>query len=115
MQAQDRAHRIGQSREVRVLRLLTVNSIEEKILAAARYKLNVDEKVIQAGKFDQRSTGAERRQMLEQIIRAQSEDDDEDEVPDDETINQMIARSEEEFDLFQVHCLLFFVNLSLTC
>uniref|UniRef100_A0A2K6WAG2 Uncharacterized protein n=1 Tax=Onchocerca volvulus TaxID=6282 RepID=A0A2K6WAG2_ONCVO len=101
MQAQDRAHRIGQSREVRVLRLVTVNSIEEKILAAARYKLNVDEKVIQAGKFDQRSTGAERRQMLEQIIRAESEDDDEDEVPDDETINQMVARSEDEFDLFQ--------------
>lgn len=69
MQAQDRAHRIGQSREVRVLRLITVNSIEEKILAAARFKLNVDEKVIQAGKFDQRSTGAERRRMLEQIIR----------------------------------------------
>uniref|UniRef100_A0A0M3IKT2 Helicase C-terminal domain-containing protein n=1 Tax=Ascaris lumbricoides TaxID=6252 RepID=A0A0M3IKT2_ASCLU len=69
MQAQDRAHRIGQSRKVRVLRLVTVNSIEEKILAAARYKLNVDEKVIQAGKFDQRSTGAERRQILEQIIR----------------------------------------------
>ncbi|MCP9264780.1 ATP-dependent helicase brm [Dirofilaria immitis] len=88
MQAQDRAHRIGQSREVRVLRLVTVNSIEEKILAAARYKLNVDEKVIQAGKFDQRST-------------AESEDDDEDEVPDDETINQMVARSEDEFDLFQ--------------
>uniref|UniRef100_A0A915AZ97 Helicase C-terminal domain-containing protein n=1 Tax=Parascaris univalens TaxID=6257 RepID=A0A915AZ97_PARUN len=101
MQAQDRAHRIGQSREVRVLRLVTVNSIEEKILAAARYKLNVDEKVIQAGKFDQRSTGAERRQILEQIIRAESEDDEENEVPDDETINQMIARSEEEFDLFQ--------------
>jgi len=45
LQAQDRAHRIGQEKEVRVLRLMTVNSIEEKILAAARYKLNVDEKV----------------------------------------------------------------------
>ena len=45
MQAQDRAHRIGQTNEVRVLRLCTVNSVEEKILAAARYKLNVDEKV----------------------------------------------------------------------
>ena len=45
MQAQDRAHRIGQQNEVRVLRLCTVNSVEEKILAAARYKLNVDEKV----------------------------------------------------------------------
>ncbi len=45
IQAQDRAHRIGQKNEVRVLRLCTVNSVEEKILAAARYKLNVDEKV----------------------------------------------------------------------
>ena len=45
IQAQDRAHRIGQTKEVRVLRLCTVNSVEEKILAAARYKLNVDEKV----------------------------------------------------------------------
>ena len=32
-----------------MLRFMTVNSVEEKILAAARYKLNVDEKVIQAG------------------------------------------------------------------
>lgn len=45
MQAQDRAHRIGQRNEVRVLRLMTVNSVEERILAAARYKLNMDEKV----------------------------------------------------------------------
>ena len=45
LQAQDRAHRIGQKNEVRVLRLMTVNSVEEKILAAARYKLNMDEKV----------------------------------------------------------------------
>ena len=47
MQAQARAHRIGQRNEVRVLRLITANSIEERILAAARYKLNIDEKVIQ--------------------------------------------------------------------
>lgn len=31
LQAQDRAHRIGQQNEVRVLRLCTVNSVEEKI------------------------------------------------------------------------------------
>ncbi|CAL2040411.1 unnamed protein product [Caenorhabditis brenneri] len=101
MQAQDRAHRIGQKKEVRVLRLITANSVEEKILAAARYKLNIDEKVIQAGKFDQRSTGAERKQMLEDIIRADGEEEEEEEVPDDETVNQMVARSEEEFNVFQ--------------
>merc|ERR1712203_323308 len=33
LQAQDRAHRIGQQNEVRVLRLMTVNSVEERILA----------------------------------------------------------------------------------
>ncbi|GMS95686.1 hypothetical protein PENTCL1PPCAC_17861 [Pristionchus entomophagus] len=101
MQAQDRAHRIGQKKEVRVLRLITANSVEEKILAAARYKLNIDAQVIQAGKFDQRSTGAERRQMLEQIISAEGDDEEEDDLPDDEAINTLIARSEEEFNLFQ--------------
>uniref|UniRef100_A0A1I7WLX6 SnAC domain-containing protein n=1 Tax=Heterorhabditis bacteriophora TaxID=37862 RepID=A0A1I7WLX6_HETBA len=35
------------------------------------------------------------------MLRAESEDDEDDEVPDDETINQMIARSEEEFNQFQ--------------
>ena len=69
MQAQDRAHRIGQKNEVRVLRLMTVNTVEEKILAAARFKLNVDEKVIQAGMFDQKSTGSQRQQFLAAIIQ----------------------------------------------
>ena len=64
IQAQDRAHRIGQTREVRVLRLCTVNSVEEKILAAARYKLNMDEKVIQAGMFNQQSTGDKLLELL---------------------------------------------------
>ncbi len=76
LQAQDRAHRIGQKNEVRVLRLLTVNSVEEKILAAARYKLNVDEKVIQAGMFDQKSTGKERQQFLVAILENEAEVED---------------------------------------
>ena len=36
LQAQDRAHRIGQKNEVRVIRLMAVNSVEERILAAAK-------------------------------------------------------------------------------
>merc|ERR1719412_517326 len=103
LQAQDRAHRIGQRNEVRVLRLMTINSVEERILAAARFKLNMDEKVIKAGMFNNRSTGSERRQLLQSILRADDqEEEDEDETPDDEkVINQMIARSEEEFEKFQ--------------
>merc|ERR1712156_542520 len=76
-----------------------VNSVEERILAAARYKLNMDEKVIQAGMFNQRSTGSERQELLQAILR--EEEDDENEVPDDDLVNQMISRNEEEFELFQ--------------
>ncbi|KAG5862736.1 hypothetical protein JTB14_004548 [Gonioctena quinquepunctata] len=106
LQAQDRAHRIGQQNEVRVLRLMTVNSVEERILAAARYKLNMDEKVIQAGMFDQKSTGSERQQFLQHILHQDGDDEEyffqeENEVPDDETVNQMMARSQQEFELFQ--------------
>merc|ERR1711997_1370884 len=102
LQAQDRAHRIGQKNEVRVLRLMTVNSVEERILAAARYKLNMDEKVIQAGMFNQRSTGSERQELLQSILREEEGDEDEEnEVPEDEVVNQMLSRNEEEFELFQ--------------
>ncbi|XP_041956038.1 probable global transcription activator SNF2L2 isoform X4 [Alosa sapidissima] len=121
LQAQDRAHRIGQQNEVRVLRLCTVNSVEEKILAAAKYKLNVDQKVIQAGMFDQKSSSHERRAFLQAILEHEEQNEssstvaspsqlqnsgaftetlEEDEVPDDETLNQMIARIEDEFELF---------------
>uniref|UniRef100_A0A3B4F7Q1 SWI/SNF related, matrix associated, actin dependent regulator of chromatin, subfamily a, member 2 n=1 Tax=Pundamilia nyererei TaxID=303518 RepID=A0A3B4F7Q1_9CICH len=115
LQAQDRAHRIGQQNEVRVLRLCTVNSVEEKILAAAKYKLNVDQKVIQAGMFDQKSSGHERRVFLQAILEHEEQNEVGSyfhmllfasktntvyEVPDDETLNQMIARNEDEFELF---------------
>ncbi|CAJ0833861.1 5663_t:CDS:10 [Entrophospora sp. SA101] len=64
LQAQDRAHRIGQTREVQVLRLISQKSIEETILARAQYKLDIDGKVIQAGKFDNKSTAEEREAYL---------------------------------------------------
>ena len=40
------------------------------IVCDLRYKLNMDEKVIQAGMFDQKSTGTERRQFLQTILHA---------------------------------------------
>ncbi|KAF1744322.1 hypothetical protein MXB_74 [Myxobolus squamalis] len=102
LQAQDRAHRIGQKNEVRVLRLMTINSVEEKILAAARYKLNLDEKVIQAGMFNQSSTSKQRKAFLEAILDSDNlNEGEENEAPDDDTLNQMISRSEEEYDFYQ--------------
>jgi len=37
LQAQDRAHRIGQQKEVRIFRLISHNSVEEKILEKATF------------------------------------------------------------------------------
>lgn len=59
-----------------MLRLMTVNSVEERILAAARYKLNVDEKVIQAGMFNQKSTGSERQNFLRALLTQDLEEEE---------------------------------------
>ncbi|KAL7534972.1 hypothetical protein ACHAXR_008693 [Thalassiosira sp. AJA248-18] len=50
-QAQDRAHRIGQTREVHIYRLVTEHSIEENILTKAKQKRNLDFLVMDEGKF----------------------------------------------------------------
>lgn len=64
LQAQDRAHRIGQTKAVRILRFVTEKSVEEAMFARARFKLAIDGKVIQAGKFDQKSTDKEQEEVL---------------------------------------------------
>lgn len=106
LQAQDRAHRIGQKKEVRILRLVTSKSVEEAILARANYKLDLDGKVIQAGKFDQKTTDREREELLRSLIGGDEEDEEEvdKEHPggeiDDADLNEIIARNEEELALY---------------
>lgn len=47
---QDRAHRIGQQKQVRVFRFITENTVEERIVERAEMKLRLDSIVIQQGK-----------------------------------------------------------------
>lgn len=47
---QDRAHRIGQKKQVRVFRFITENTIEERIVEKAEMKLRLDNIVIQQGR-----------------------------------------------------------------
>ena len=49
LQAIDRAHRIGQKKEVRVYRLISKDSVEEKIIERQAIKLKLDAVVIQQG------------------------------------------------------------------
>lgn len=51
-QAQDRAHRIGQTRDVHIYRLVTEHSIEENILVKAKQKRHLDFLVMDEGKFN---------------------------------------------------------------
>ncbi|KAJ6191765.1 SNF2 family N-terminal domain-containing protein [Bipolaris maydis] len=102
LQAQDRAHRIGQKNEVRILRLITSNSVEEKILERANYKLDMDGKVIQAGKFDNKSKDDERDAMLRIMLEsAEAAESLEQEEMDDDDLNQIMMRHEEELAIFQ--------------
>uniref|UniRef100_A0A1A9WIH8 Chromatin-remodeling complex ATPase chain Iswi n=1 Tax=Glossina brevipalpis TaxID=37001 RepID=A0A1A9WIH8_9MUSC len=50
LQAMDRAHRIGQKKQVRVFRFITENTVEEKIVERAEIKLRLDKLVIQQGR-----------------------------------------------------------------
>lgn len=103
-QAQDRAHRIGQRREVLVLRLLTAKSIEESVLERASFKRGLEKKIIRAGMFDEQSKDSERQAMLRELLRVEgpvSDDDVEDDgLPTEDEVNRILARSEEEFHEF---------------
>ena len=107
LQAQDRAHRIGQKNEVRILRLITDNSVEEVILERAHRKLDIDGKVIQAGKFDNKSTAEEQEALLRSLLEAEEEQKRkremgvaEDEQLDDSELNEILARNDNELKLF---------------
>ena len=51
VQAMDRAHRIGQKKEVQVFRFCVDQSIEEKVIEKAYKKLRLDAMVIQQGRL----------------------------------------------------------------
>lgn len=102
LQAQDRAHRIGQKNEVRILRLISSNSVEEKILERARFKLDMDGKVIQAGRFDNKSSETDRDAMLRTLLEtADMAESGEQEEMEDEELNMLLARNDDELITFQ--------------
>nr|XP_044996165.1 probable global transcription activator SNF2L1 isoform X4 [Jaculus jaculus] len=68
LQAMDRAHRIGQKKPVRVFRLITDNTVEERIVERAEIKLRLDSIVIQQGRLiDQQSNKLAKEEMLQMI------------------------------------------------
>ena len=124
LQAQDRAHRIGQRKDVRVFRIITQSPVEEKILSRATEKLQMNELVVEAGKFDKSGQGKEdnsleRLKMMELLLTdfdqnqsaqgaATSEEDFEKETDDGEVegedskniFNEMISVNDDDYKLY---------------
>ncbi|KAF8819061.1 hypothetical protein IE077_000222 [Cardiosporidium cionae] len=100
LQAACRAHRVGQQNEVRVFRLITISGVEELILTKAQHKLNIDEKVIQAGMFNTGSTDEDREERLRSILGGKfSKTISEATTPQE--LNRYMARTEAEEEWFE--------------
>ncbi|KAK3527644.1 hypothetical protein QTP86_030577 [Hemibagrus guttatus] len=67
LQAMDRAHRIGQKKPVRVFRLITENTVEERIVERAEMKLRLDSIVIQQGRLIEQQNKLGKDEMLQMI------------------------------------------------
>ena len=123
LQAQDRAHRIGQRKDVRVFRIITQTPVEEKILSRATEKLQMNELVVEAGKFDKsgqdvQDNSLERLKMMELLLTdfdqnvssqgaATSEEDfekdtdvDDEEGDNKDLLNEMISSNDADYKLY---------------
>ncbi|CAJ2502300.1 Uu.00g096940.m01.CDS01 [Anthostomella pinea] len=69
LQAMDRAHRIGQTKQVVVYRFVTENAIEEKVLERAAQKLRLDQLVIQQGRAHPGAKGPAAKDELLTMIQ----------------------------------------------
>ncbi|XP_030836704.1 SWI/SNF-related matrix-associated actin-dependent regulator of chromatin subfamily A member 5 [Strongylocentrotus purpuratus] len=67
LQAMDRAHRIGQKKQVHVFRFISENTVEERIVERAEMKLRLDNIVIQQGRLVDSNLKLDKDQALEMI------------------------------------------------
>jgi len=117
-QAVARVHRVGQTQEVRVIRLVTDSAVERHMEQRCQEKLEMEEKIMGAGMFRKAATVDQRRQALRAVLglggsssppasssatggvaAAAVEEDAADLTPPEEA-NRQLARSPEELAAF---------------
>ncbi|MQM09007.1 hypothetical protein Taro_041869 [Colocasia esculenta] len=85
---------VGRDRYMGSIESLIRNNIQQ-------YKIDMADEVINAGRFDQRTTHEERRMTLESLLHDEERyQETVHDVPSLQEVNRMIARSEEEVELF---------------
>lgn len=67
LQAMDRAHRIGQKKQVYVYRMITDESVDERIIERSELKMRLDSVVIQSGRLADQNKKLNQKEMLNMI------------------------------------------------
>jgi len=99
LQAMDRAHRIGQTKQVYVFRFITENSVEERMLERAAQKLRLDQLVIQQGRT-QINKAANKEELMEMVTHgADKIINSTDHLMIDDDIEEIIQRGEERTEV----------------
>ncbi|XP_061397937.1 chromatin-remodeling complex ATPase chain Iswi-like [Musca vetustissima] len=94
LQAMDRAHRIGQTKKVRVFRLITKDTIEEKIIQMSEKKLELDKTVIQKGK----NAFVLSKDVILDMLRGEKIDERKEFVLSDREIKAILAKDDDDDD-----------------
>merc|ERR1712154_234316 len=104
LQAMARCHRIGQTKEVRIFRLIADNTIEEAIFERAQKKLDLERKAIECGKFDFSISGKERKESLTEILKERKRESESTKFESDierKKLNELLSRNESEQKEFE--------------
>lgn len=96
LQAMDRAHRIGQKKQVRVYRLITKNTMEEKMVEKQTMKLKLDSLIIQKGRMAPKNTGLQKDDLKDMVNYGADAIFEIGSNIDEEDIEEMIRNGEEK-------------------
>ncbi|CXH96097.1 DEAD/DEAH helicase, putative [Plasmodium berghei] len=100
IQAMCRCHRIGQKNIVKVFRFITISSVEELVFQKAKDKLNINDKVIQAGLFNKIYNDNDRQKKLKNIIQKNQKYDPNLYPTNPIMLNEYMSRNPEELEYF---------------
>eukprot|EP01120_Amphizonella_sp_Union-15-10_P015452 TRINITY_DN7958_c0_g1_i2.p1 TRINITY_DN7958_c0_g1~~TRINITY_DN7958_c0_g1_i2.p1 ORF type:complete len:767 (+),score=144.67 TRINITY_DN7958_c0_g1_i2:99-2399(+) len=92
LQAQDRCHRIGQSKPVCVYRLITANSIESQILKRANQKLTLERLVIHKERFKGKNSKLVTEDEILDILKQASTAQKNEKIISDQKLKLMLNR-----------------------
>ena len=102
-QAQDRCHRIGQTRTVHIYRLITLSTIEENIFKKSIQKRELNYVVMEDGKFDMQNLNYNNKLNIQNIIQEghlikKTENDEEEDNDKNDNVKKLLEFENLHFD-----------------